>query len=47
LNRLSARTATAEGSAWIAGNTVKFCGPNAIRPVAMVNDMLEVVESTL
>ncbi len=41
---LSARTAIADGSACSAGNTVKSSGPYWISPVAIANDMLDVVE---
>ncbi len=44
LNRLSARTATADGSACSAGSTMKSSGPSLPSLVAIANDMLEVVD---
>ena len=44
LNLLSARTATADGSAWSAGKTMKSSGVNSMSDVAIANDMLDVVE---
>ena len=45
LNRLSARTATADGSACSAGRMMKSAGLNFMWSLAAIaNDMLEVVD---